>query len=289
MGDEIVAKATSKLADMDKLYTHKQVMEKLGIGPATLVNLVDKGVITRVIPPGRKTGFYIREDVDEYYAKMNLFAKTYTSRKQQHYEIRLALPEDLPGIVTLHQKLFGEAGSVKLAKQQTWHDKNPSIDIVAVLGDDVVGHIELMPLKDAALQGMLQGTLRGWEVQAEDIETYDEEKQYNIFVMFLGIDKSEDTSDQRWDAANLMREGERFMNEMAERGRIVRGLYATSRTRDGIFMLERMEFSQIAEFSNAKRKAYCIDMGTSKSAIARDYREYLHTLKLPKKLTQGIL
>ncbi|MBA2677011.1 MAG: hypothetical protein H0U76_01220 [Ktedonobacteraceae bacterium] len=136
---------------------------------------------------------------------------------------------------------------------------------------------------------MLQGTLRGWEVQPEDIETYDEEKQYNIFVMFLGIDKSEDTSDQRWDAANLMREGERFMNEMAERGRIVRGLYATSRTRDGIFLLERMEFSQIAEFSNAKRKAYCIDMGTSKSAIARDYRAYLHTLKLPKKLTQGIL
>ena len=275
--------------NMDQLYTYTQVKEKLGIGPATLTSLVDKGVIQRVIPPGRKTGYYVKSQVDDYFEKMNIFAQTYTTRTENKYEIRLATEKDIHGIALQHQKTFGVNGAVPEEIQLAWHQKNPYIDFIATLDDEVVGHLELVPLIDKALMGMIQGTLRGWDITADDIEKYDEEKQYNIFIMYMAANPTNNNIDKRMDSALLMREAQKFMAEMAEKSRLIKAFYATSRTREGIFLLERMQFAQLNEYSDARRKSFVIDMGKNDGPLAKEYRKYVKSLKLPRKLTQGII
>lgn len=282
-------KQSTKHSNINQLYTYTEVREKLGIGPATLTSLVDKGIIKRVIPPGRKTGYYLKTDVDDYFEKMSLFARAYTSRIEGSYRVRMATEADIIGIIEQHHRVFGSTVSTPVADMKARFEKNPEMSFVAEVDGKIVGHLELMPLKESALTAMLNGSIRGRQIKPNDIETFDEEKQYNIFIMYLAVDQNEETSKKRMDAAMLMREAELFWEEMANKGRLIKGLFATSRTRDGIFILERMEFKQIPEFSDSKKKAYILEMATSKSAIAQKYRELLKSLNLPGFLTEGII
>ena len=49
-----------------ELYTAKQAKQRLGLRvDSSLHHLVNKGMIRRVIPPGREYGYYSKEDVDK--------------------------------------------------------------------------------------------------------------------------------------------------------------------------------------------------------------------------------
>ncbi len=163
------------------------------------------------------------------------------------------------------------------------------MDIVVRVNDQIVGHLQLMSLKPEALEAMLTGAMRSWEVRADDIEIYEPNKQYNIFVMSAAVQQSKKESISRLYAALLLREAQRTLYEMAEQGKLVQKLYATSRSKDGIFLAQRMEFDLLPQYSTAHRKAFVLDMGKSNAKWAREYREWVASLKLPASITKGIL
>ena len=75
---------------------------------------------------------------------------------------------------------------------------------------------------------------------------------------------------------------------MAKHGILCRAMYATSHSRDGIYLAEQMEFAMIAEHSTARRKAFVLDMKTSHARWAREYRSHLTLLKLPSRLLKAL-
>ena len=106
-----MTRKASKVIDLDKIYTSSQVLKKLDISPATLKSLVEKGVIEKVIPPGRERGYYTRTSVDEYGQQQRLFIETYTSKKERALEVRKATESDQEKIFEMEKEVLGECES----------------------------------------------------------------------------------------------------------------------------------------------------------------------------------
>ncbi len=272
--------------DTDKLYTSAQTRQLLGISPSTLTTLVEKGVIEKVIPIGYTNGLYTKASVDEYLRQQNLFMQTYSLKRENKLEIRKAVGEDQPGIYEMEKEVLG--ATLPLDKRAEFYKKNPDIDFVAVKDNKVIGHLSLFPLPENVILALLQGKMRGWDITADQLENYEAGKQYRLFVMAIAVDKNEQQAGRIY-AGLLIREAQKAIFEMAWQKVLVRAIYATSRTKDGIYLAGRMGMDTIAELSDTHRKAFVLDTGTNETRWAQEYRDYLATLDLPARLTDGIL
>jgi len=272
--------------DTDQLYTSTQVREKLGISPSTLTTLVEKGVIEKVTPVGYKNGYYTKASVDEYWKQQNLFMQTYSLKRENKLEIRKAVGEDQPSIFEMEKEVLG--ATIPLERRVELYKKNPDIDFVAVKDGRVIGHLSLFPLPRQVIQRLLEGKLRGWNVTADDLEIYKENKQYDLFVMAMAVQRNEHQAGRIY-AGLLLREAQKTLFEMAWQKILVKAIYATSRTRDGIYLSERMGMDSLPELSDAHRKSFVLDLGKSEAHWAKEYRDYVATLNLPASLTEGIL
>jgi len=279
----------SKAMKPDQFYTSTEVRKKLGISSSTLTNLVERALIARVIPPGYKNGYYTKDSVDRYYEQLNLFIDTFTQKENEGLMTRKATEADQPGIFALEKEVYGQVNTMPLETRLVWYGKNPDMEVIATTAQRVVGHLTLMPLKPQPLEGLLRGEIRGWHIQPDDIEVYESGKQYNVFIMSAAVEQSDQESGSRLYAALLLRAGLQTLFEMAEQGKLIRRVYATSRSRDGIYLAQRMEFDILTEYSTARRKAFVLDMGKSNAKWAREYREWVASLKLPTNITEGIL
>jgi hypothetical protein len=275
-----------RILNTDQLYTSAQVRKILSISPSTLTTLVEKGFIEKVTPVGYKNGFYTKVSVDEYYRQQNLFMQTYSLKRENKLEIRKAVGEDQPGIYEMEKEVLG--ATLPLEKRVELYKKNPDIDFVAVKDSRVIGHLSLFPLHEQVIRLLLEGKLRGWDITADDLEAYKAGNQYKLFVMAIAVDKNEQQAGKIY-AGLLLREAQKTVFEMAWQKILVRAIYATSRTKDGIFLASRMGMDTIPELSDVHRKAFVLDIGTGETHWAREYRDYLRTLELPPSLTEGIL
>lgn len=272
--------------DTDKLYTSTQTRQLLGISPSTLTTLVEKGVIEKVTPIGYTNGFYTRTSVDEYLRQQNLFMQTYSLKQENKLEIRKAVGEDQPGIYEMEKEVLG--ATLPLERRVELYKKNPDIDFVAVKDSKVIGHLSLFPLPEQVIWQLLEGKLRGWDITADQLERYEAGKQYKLFVMAMAVDKNEMQAGRIY-AGLLIREAQKVIFEMAWQKILVKQIYATSRTKDGIYLAGRLGMDTLTELSDSHRKAFVLNMGTNETHWGKEYRSYLATLNLPASLTSGIL
>jgi len=185
--------------------------------------------------------------------------------------------------------LGGPHNIVSIERRIEWQRKNPNIDFVVVDGDEIVGHLALIPFRREAIQPMLEGKIRGWQISPDDVVPYEPGKQYSIFVMNFNVKQDAPDNLPGIYAALLLRRAKVFSFELADEGKIIRNVYATSVTKSGVFLANRMEFTPLTEYSNPRRKVFEMDMATSKAEWAHEYRSYLEYLKLPKAWTTGII
>lgn len=275
-------KATSSNVDRSKLYTSTEARKLLDISGSTLKNLVEKGIIERVVPYGYAQGFYTKESVDEYHKHQEIFTETYTAKKKGTIEVRKARREDEAKILEMEREVLG--ATIPLDKRLEWHIKNPEIDFVAISNDVVAGHLSLLPLKEETLTALLKGEIRGWHVTAEEVEAYQLGKQYNLFVMAMAV------RDTQYPGINygalLLREAQTFLFELANKDILIKAIYATSRTRDGIYFANRFGMETLPEYSTSHRHAFRLDLAKSDKKWARQYREYVSSLYLLSEETQ---
>ena len=277
---------TQKLSDSSTVYSYTQVIKMLGISPSTLTNLVDKGAIEKVVPPGKKNGYYTRKSVDGYQNQQNLFLDTYIERKTNKLEIRKAHRSDQEAIFNFEKTIYPDPAPLELRLE--WFDKNPNIDFVAFLDGEVIGHLSLLPIPEATILTYLASKEVHW-FTGKTIEAYEPNKQYTLYIMSAAVKQLEDQNWSKYYAGHLLEEGIKCISAIAEEGKIIRRIYARSRTQSGIFIANRLQFDALAELSTTRRHTFVLDMATSPSKWARQYRELLRSLDLPKETTNGIL
>ncbi len=268
------------------VYTYSEVIRRLGISPSTLTGLVDKGIIQKVVPPGKKNGYYTKRSVDDYYSQQSLFLDTYIARQQDKLIVRKATEADQESIFEFEKSIYPDPAPLK--ERINWYHKNSHIDYVALIEEEVIGHLSLLPLEEGKIIDYLTHKDIDW-FNANDIQTYEPGKQYTLYIMSAAVKQFEDKHLSKLYAGHLLQEGERNLFALAEEGKLIRRIYARSRTQTGIFLANRMQFEVLPDLSRGSRRTFVLDLGRSTSKWAEKYREHVRSLDLPKKTTQGII
>lgn len=252
-------------------YTAKEVMSKLGIANSTLYHYVDIGKIKKVVPPGKKEGYYLKSEIDKMVRAKELFILQYASDTTT---FSVAQEEDMQAITDLGIELFGKSGSPSYETRLAQYKANPEIFYVLKQDDLLVGYLALFPLKHEAIErimsGVAESTFRTEVLIPENITQFKPGEADEVFLL-IGV--RQNVKKSTLYGSRLIGEGIGVMEQFARRGIVIKRLYATSRTRDGIKLCRDLGFKQVtpvAEEDDLLR--FELDIETAKNPLFAKYQ-----------------
>lgn len=256
-------------------YTASDVMKKLGIANSTLYHYVNTGKIKKVVPPGRKEGYYLRAEIDKLIRAQELFILQYASDTTLFEK---AEEEDIAGITELCIELFGKHGTASYETRLAQYKANPDIFYVLRQDELIVGYIGLYPLKHEAIETIMSGVeearFRTSILAPENIVPFEPGKSEEAFVV---IGAKQGLKRSATYGMRLIAGGLEVIENFARRGIIIKRLYATSRTQDGIRIMTGANFRQVNpanEEDDLLRFEY--DLEHADSHILRKYQRIVN-------------
>ena len=224
-------------------YTAKEVMRKLGIANSTLYHHVDTGKIQKVTMADRKEGYYPKAQIDKMVRAKELFILQYATDTSV---FERAEEEDIEGITNLGFELFGKSGSPSYETRLAQYNTNPNMFYVLRQDDVIVGYYIVFPLKHEAIErimsGMEESRFRTSVLAPENITQF---KPGEADEVFLVIGVRQGLKKSKAYGARVLEGGIEVLEQFARRGIIIKRLYATSRTQDGIRISKRLGFKQV--------------------------------------------
>jgi len=252
-------------------YTAAQAIKKTGIPKSTFNDMVKKGKITRIVPPNRSDGFYPKEEIDRLAKAHEAWLLQYATDTST---FEIVQEEDLEGLADLYRELFGGGKESRERLIQEWFHVNPEMFYIVKQDEVVVGYIGLMPLKQEAIQKIMNGLeetrFRTELLTPEYITQFKSGEADNVFVL-IGVKQGVKKS--RLYGSRAITGGIEILEQLAKRGIIVKRLYATSRTQGGIRLCKDMGFKQIIpalEEDNLMR--FELDIEATNNPLFKDYQ-----------------
>lgn len=259
------------------LYTAGEAIRRLGIPPTTFHHYVKIGKIKKVVPPGRSEGYYEKAYINEMARANQLFAIQYATDQTK---FSVATPEDAQGIYDVIASLWGTLFTTPVATRLSWYEKNSSIDYVVKKENIVAGYITVMPLKHEVIEQLMEEKIRGWDIKAEDILPFTPGiplECYTGAAVRAGVYQP-----KRYGMRLLMGIME-TMQELARKGVIIKKLYAVSDTPDGVELSRNLGFEEEPPAPNSTFRRFTLDLETSDSPYAIEYRRILDDSKTERK------
>ena len=142
-------RANRKKAPSANLYTRSEAILKLGLPKSTFHDYVTTGRIKKIVPPGKREGYYLKKEIDALANATHLFLLQYTSEPTT---FSLAKDEDIEGIYQVAESLWGKNGTTPIELRKSWYKVNPLMDYVVKKQDIVVGYLSVTPLSEEALK-----------------------------------------------------------------------------------------------------------------------------------------
>ena len=252
-------------------YTAAEVMKRLSIANSTLYHYVGIGKIRRVIPPGKKEGYYPKADIDKMIKAKELFILEYATDPSLFEK---AQEEDIAGITNLCIELFGKNGTANYETRLLQYRTNPNIFYVLRQDELIVGYIGMFPLKQEAIERIMsdveESTFRTGLLSPDNITQFKSGEADNVF-MVIGVRQGLKRS--KTYGARVISGGIEALEHFARRGTIVKKLYATSRTQDGIRISKGIGFKQITPLQEEDDLyRYELDLETTKSPLFQKYQ-----------------
>jgi hypothetical protein len=251
-------------------YTLTQACAVLGLAKSTFNYYVKIGKITRYIPPLRSEGFYLKSEIDRMATEMALFfhTKPTSTGGVSSVQTRVATPEDTPGIADV---LFAMGWPTANAERRvSWYGVNPWIDYVVTRDGEVMGYINACPYRPEALDDMMSGRKRSWHIEPSDILPYQSGWTYDLYV---GIATRQNVPGATWLSFRLISGFLSFLQELASRGITIRRLYAVNAEPDGQKLCHDLGFSELPAEMHDRFPRFLLDLETSDTIFARQYRD----------------
>lgn len=253
-------------------YMPRDARNKLGMNESTFNYYVRKGKIKKYTPPLRSEGFFDKKEIDRLATELALFL--HTGEEKQTTETRIAQSGDAPGIVDVLAVMGWQTASAE--QRISWYRVNPYLDFVAIRQDQVAGYIHAAPLKPEALEGMMSGKKRSWNLQPGDFLTYEKGKSVDLYI---GIATRMDVEQHTQRIGFRLISGFfTFLEELAAQQIIVRHLYAISDQEDGMRLCRNLGFIQQSAQEGDRFPRFMLDMQNSNSHFARLYRETISNI-----------
>jgi len=253
-------------------YTAKEVMQKLGIANSTLYHYIDTGKVKKVVPSGRKEGYYIKSEIDKMIKAKEMFVLQYATDTSTFEQ---ATEEDIEGIADLGAELFSgnrtSSYQLRIAQFRT----NPEIFYVLKQDEVVVGYVGIFPLKQEAMQaimsGMEEARFRTGILTPENIIPFKPGETDSVF-MIIGVKQGLKRS--RPYGARVIAGGIEVLEHFARKGITIKKLYATSRTQDGIKLSKGLGFQQVKPLQEEDDLLrFELDLETTKSPYFQKYQK----------------
>src|SRR6266568_2703670 len=221
-------------------YSATEAIKMLGVPHSTFYTMIEKGTIKQVIPPGRKTGYYLKPAIDNLVKARQLFTIEYATDSPIFQQ---ATEADIQGIYDVCLSLWGTRGTYPYELRLARYMKNPQIFYVLKYLDIVVGYATIMPITQRAVDEIIQGKKRAWEAIAlDDILPF--EPGTLIDYAFVEIGVRDAVPKPKQFGMRLIVGIMNTLEEFARSGIFVKKLFAVSSTPDGIRICRDFGFKE---------------------------------------------
>lgn len=254
-------------------YTAAQAIKKLHMPRSTFYDMVERGQVKKITPPNKTDGFYSKADVDKMAKAQEAFILQYATDTSTFEK---AQETDIEGITELCIELFGKNGTANYETRLKQYLTNPDI-FYAVKQDNItVGYVGMFPLRheaiDRIMSGTAESTFRTGLLTPENILQFRPHEADNVFLV-IGV-KQGLPKTSLYGAKAISGAIEVF-EEFARKGVIIKKLYGTSRTRDGIRIAKKLGFRQVTPVSEEDDLLrFELDLEKTDNPIFRDYQRY---------------
>jgi hypothetical protein len=258
-----------KEAHRSDLYTLAEAARISRIPKSTLIAMAERGQVEKIVPPGRKYGYYSKKQIDELAVANRLYLLQDVTSPS---EFTQATPDDIPGIYEVVAALWGGAKTTPADLRRQWYEKNPHIDYVVKQNGIVTGYFSMLPLAPGVLNLMLSGKKRGWQITPEDIESFQPGREYDVFA---GIAVRNDIPYQERYGRRLLAGMFRTFVNLSQQDIRIRRIYAVSDQEDGMKLCNDMGFERMPAEEGDLFNRYCLDLETSESPFAKRFRSLI--------------
>lgn len=242
--------------------TGQKILEELGFQEIVSLNNGErKGYTLRNLLKSK----IIQQFIDEMEHKELLLS-------DQRTRFMIATPNDILDEYNLATAIFGEA-THNLQTRHAWLAKNPESDFIIREREQLVGFLNLLPVKHETIMKFMKGEIRGWEIPAEDILPYTPNSRVECIAMGMATTPEAEPNKRAQYGRRIINGVVKFLCKLAEKDIIITKLYATSSTPTGITTLRKAGFQETGQIG--KRITFELDIMTSKAPLAAKYREAL--------------
>lgn len=234
----------------DGMYTAQEAIAVLGIPSTAFYGLVNAGDLRRIVPPGRKEGFYSKAEIDSYGRALQAFSAPYSGDKLDFVP---ALSEDLQGIHDLVASVSGgEKHAVPVDVLKGWVRRNPQSIHILRKKSEIMGYVSMFPVEMETLIQRLSGQLLNREIPIDDILTFRPDTTIPLYVAEMAvkhlpehlIDSEPDPTKRDKLAATLglklIREIIRFIANLRRQNITIDGFYAVGTSKYGIELCRKL-------------------------------------------------
>lgn len=255
-------------------YTSSQAIRKLGIAKSTFYDMVERGQIKKVVPPNRFDGFYLQKEIDKM-AKANVLFMLQYATDSTIFE--KAQEEDIAGITELCIELFGKNNTASYETRLAQYRANSEMFYMTKQDGVIVGYVGLFPLKqeaiDQIMSGMEESKFRTGILNPENILQFKQGEADNTFLV-IGVKQK--LPKTKLYGARVIHGAVEVMEQFAKKGIIIKRLYGTSKTRDGIKLAKDLHFKQATSKSEQDDLLrFELDIETTESLLFRDLQRLI--------------
>jgi hypothetical protein len=178
--------------------TASATRKQLGnISDGMLRSYIGRGLIERVVPPGRKQGFYKREDVEKLARDIEFSWQGDTKAARSHF--RQATPADIEAIADIDERIFNASEEQPEPRKtylqwdrdtySRWMQRNPQTFFVLTnTANKVLGFASLLPLKKDTMDRFIGDEIKWMDIPNEDIDLFSPGKPLHLYVIALCVD-----------------------------------------------------------------------------------------------------
>lgn len=250
----------------NRFYSGRDVQRILGITEPALRNLVNQRKLRKVIPPGKQTGVYLKEEVDTYAEKWLAFL---SAEEPPKTTFELAKAEDMEAVYKLAQRAISPT-TMSAELRRGWLAKNPESCYVVKHKDKVVAFFHLLPLKHNCLIDFIEGRIRGWDITPDNVEIFEPGHAVECLIIIASEPDVDETTRKHY-VMILLRGLKRRLGELGQKGIILTDIYATSETPTGIATAIHAGMQPFGA-KLGKRMRFILNVENSTSFLLDDYK-----------------
>src|SRR5436305_1568798 len=161
----------------DGYLTSAQAAEILGCSVGMVYNYERAGQLHKKIPPGRKQGFFVLDEVKSLAEGLSSFFETpieTNTHREDELEFSQATVDDMEGVYKVAASLFGNTTSTDARKDLI--EICPEGNYIVKRNGKVVAYIHIQPLKHERIMSFMKGEIRGKDIKADDIDCFAPDK-----------------------------------------------------------------------------------------------------------------